>query len=95
MGIRSAQIFFFSSSRMFVIEGKEGRDEMKIVQKAQDKNVNFSCGQVFSKYGVNKIYMWAERKKLVEKRKERHIIKKKQTNNPLGGRIFSVQLFGI
>lgn len=52
---------------MFVIEGKEGRDEMEIVQKAQDKNLNFSCGQVFSKYGVNKIYMWVERKKLVEK----------------------------
>lgn len=59
--------FFSSSSRMFVIEGKEGRDEMEIVQKAQDKNLNFSCGQVFSKYGVNKIYMWVERKKLVEK----------------------------
>ena len=93
MGIRSAQIFFFLL--LGCLSLKEKKDEMEIVQKAQDKNLNFSWGQVFSKYGVNKVYMWAERKKLVEKRKERHIIKKKQTNNPLGGKIFSVQLSGI
>lgn len=51
------------------------------------------AGCFFFKYGMNRLYMWVERKKLVEKRKERCNLKKKIILQEAGSSLYSCLAF--